>query len=76
MSERTLNIKVIPDSKLNKIIEQSGDFFKIKLTAPAHENKANQALIAFLSQHFKIAKNKIQIVSGSQSREKNIKILS
>jgi len=71
---KVIQVKVIPNSKLNKIVEQKDDFLKIKLTAPAYEGKANKALILFLSREFKIAKNKIKIISGEKSREKTIQI--
>jgi len=75
MSAKILKIRVIPNSKINKIIEAKDDWLKIKLTAPAHEGKANKALMNFLSQEYKIAKNKIQLVSGQKSRDKIVKLL-
>ncbi len=69
---KIFKVRVTPNSSVNKIVEQDNDFLKIKLTAPAHEDKANQALIKFLSLHFKIAKNKIEIISGQKSRDKII----
>jgi uncharacterized protein len=74
MKEKIYSIKVIPNSKINKIVEEKNDFLKIKLTEPAHEGKANKSLINFLSKEFKIAKNKITIISGKKSRDKKIKI--
>lgn len=75
MENKIYTIKVIPNSKINKIIEQTDNFLKIKLTSPAHEGKANQALINFLSKHFKIAKNKIKIISGEKSKEKKVSLI-
>lgn len=74
MTERIYKIKVIPNSKVEKIVSQDGNNLKIKLQAPAHEGKANQALIKFLSQHFKVPKSKICLISGQKSREKVISI--
>jgi len=74
MPEKIYTIKVIPNSKINKIVKKTETFIKIKLTAPAHDGKANKALIKFLSRYFKIAQNKIQIISGLKSREKKIKL--
>jgi len=76
MAEKIYKIKVIPNSKINKIIEQSDNFLKIKLTAPANEGKANQALIRFLSDFFHLAKNKIILLKGEKSRDKTIKIFT
>lgn len=69
-----LKIKVVPNAKATQIVEQAPGFLKIKLQAPAHEGKANQALIKFLSHHFKIPKSNIAIISGTKSREKQINI--
>lgn len=70
--QKIYSIKVLPNSKINKIVEERADFLKIKLIAPAHEGMANKALIKFLSSYFKIAKNKIKIISGEKSREKKV----
>jgi uncharacterized protein (TIGR00251 family) len=75
MEGKILRVKVIPNSKSNKIVEQKNNFLKIKLTAPAHEGKANKALISFLSQTLKIPKNKIQIISGEKAREKKVLLI-
>jgi len=68
-----LNIKVIPNAKQNKIVEEPGRL-KVYLTAPAVEGKANEALMEFLADHFKTKKNKISIIRGMKSREKVIEI--
>jgi len=74
MPKKIYKIKVIPNSKINKIIGESEDYLKIKLTAPAMENKANKALLIFLSNYFQIPKNKIRIISGEKNRLKKIQI--
>jgi hypothetical protein len=68
-----LNIKVIPYAKQNKLVEEPGRL-KVHLTTPAVEGKANEALIEFLAEHYKIKKNKISIIRGMKSREKVIEI--
>jgi len=68
-----LSIRVVPNAKQNKIIEE-GDKFKVYLTAPAVEGKANKALIQFLAEHFKTKRNKVSIIRGEKSREKIVEI--
>jgi hypothetical protein len=67
------NIRVIPNAKQNKIVEEPGRL-KVYLTASAVEGKANEALMEFLADHFKTKKNKISIIRGVKSREKVIEI--
>lgn len=47
---------------------------KIKLTAPAIENRANEALINFLSEKLDLPKKAIVIIHGLHSRNKVIGI--
>jgi hypothetical protein len=68
-----MNIKVIPNAKQNKLVEEPGRF-KVYLTAPAVEGKANQALIEFLAGHFNVKKSRISIVRGGKSREKVVEV--
>lgn len=67
-------IKIIPSSSKNEIVEQNGDFLKIKIKAPAEKGKANRELIKFLAKEFKIKKNQIEIVKGEKSKQKIIRI--
>lgn len=47
---------------------------KVYLNAPAVDGKANKALIAFLSEHYQVRKNQIEIIKGLKSRDKTINI--
>ncbi|MDD3375377.1 MAG: DUF167 domain-containing protein [Candidatus Omnitrophica bacterium] len=68
-----IDIKVIAGAKKN-FIKQEDDIFKVYLSAPAVDGKANKALVAFLAKHFKISKGKIEIIKGLKSRNKTIMI--
>lgn len=65
-----LTIKVIPKAKKNEI---KGE--KVYLKAPPVEGKANEALIAFLAEHFGVKKKQITIIKGEKSRNKVIGIV-
>ena len=64
-------IKIVPNSSQNDIILED-EFIKIKVTAQPIENKANKALVEFLSKKFKIPKTSVKIIKGEASREKTI----
>jgi len=66
-----VNIKIVPNSSKNDIIIED-EFIKVKITAQPIENKANKALIEFLSKELKIPKTNIEIVKGETSKEKTI----
>lgn len=68
--------KVIPNSKKNYIVEINNEFIKIKLTALPLENKANCALVKYLSKLFNMSKSSFQILVGEKNRFKSIKVLN
>ena len=67
-------IKVIPNAKHNAVSQEAGGF-KVHLTAPATDGKANKALIELLARHCNVKKRQILITKGLQSRYKTIRIM-
>ena len=68
-----INVKTIPGAKKNFFKEENG-IYKIYLTAPAVEGKANVALIEYLADHFNVKKSQIEIIKGLKSRNKTVNI--
>ena len=68
-----VRLKIVPNSSRNEIIWEN-DALKVKITAQPIENKANKALIEFLSKTLKIAKSNIQIIKGELNKEKTLLI--
>ena len=66
-----IKVKIIPSSSRNDIIIED-EFIKVKVTAQPIENKANKALIEFLSKKFKVPKTYIEIIKGDTSKEKTL----
>lgn len=70
-----LSLHVVPGAKHQKITGLWGDTaIKIAISAPPVDDKANRALIEFLSFCFKIPKRNIVLLSGQTGRDKRIKI--
>lgn len=66
-----VQFKISPNSSKNEIVK-TDDGIKIKITAQPVDNKANKALVEFLSKEFKIPKTSIEIVKGATNKEKTI----
>ena len=66
-----IKLKISPNASKNEIIK-TDEIVKVKVTAQPIENKANKALIEFLSKNFKVPKSSIEIVKGETSKEKTI----
>ena len=69
-----IKVKVLPRSSKNQIIGREGDLFKVKLTSPPVEGKANKALIELVAKKLGIAKGRIEIISGKSARLKTLRI--
>ncbi|MFH1288255.1 MAG: DUF167 domain-containing protein [bacterium] len=72
---KKLNIKVIPNARKNSISEDNG-IFKVRVTAPAVDGKANKAIIEVLSEFYGVKKRDVRIIHGEKSRGKIVEITS
>lgn len=71
-----LTLHVVPNAPRSEVIGRHGDALKIKLHAPAVDNKANAELVRFLCERLDLPKIAIKIVRGEKSREKVISFTS
>ena len=70
-----LNVRLIPRARQNKVDCWLDDHtVKIRLTAPPVDNKANSALVEFLSDAIHSPKSAIAIKHGLTSRNKAVEI--
>jgi len=73
-AETVIKVKVLPRSSRTEIAGRENDVYRVKLTAPPVEGRANKALIAFLAEKLGVPKRDIEIVSGKTGRLKTIRI--
>ena len=67
-------VKVVPKSSRNKIEKISDEEYKVWVTAPPVDGKANDMLIQVLSKHFDVSKSSLSIIGGKTARVKIIDI--
>lgn len=67
--------RVQPRASRDEVSGLHGGALKIRLQAPAVENRANEALVALLAQLLKRPKSAVRILGGERSRTKRIAIL-
>lgn len=70
-----IKIKVTPRSSRNEILGMEGDAYRVKLTSPPVDGKANEALRGFLSKKLGISKSLVGIVSGERARVKLVEVV-
>jgi uncharacterized protein (TIGR00251 family) len=68
-----LYLKIKPNQRFDRIEAVDGEWV-VRVKAPAIDGKANEHLIEFLSDVFKLSKSKIRLKKGSTSRIKCLDI--
>jgi uncharacterized protein len=68
------SVRVQPRASQDEVVGEMGGALKVRLQAPAVENRANEALIELLAQLLKTPKSAVRILSGDRSRTKRIEI--
>jgi uncharacterized protein (TIGR00251 family) len=63
-------VHVQPGAKRSGVAGLHGDRLKIRIAAPARDGRANDALVAFVAETLGIAKGRVGVAKGAQSREK------
>ena len=69
-----VNIKAVPNSSKNELCGVLDGALKVKIKAPAVENKANVELVKYFSKLLKIPKSAIELASGNTSKIKSLYI--
>ena len=68
------NVRVQPRASKDEIAGTMEGALKIRLRAPAVENRANEALIEFLADLLKTSKSAVRIQGGEHARTKRVEI--
>jgi uncharacterized protein (TIGR00251 family) len=70
----TFAVRVQPRASKNEIVGVMEGALKIRLQAPAAEDRANHALCEFLAELLKRPKSAVRILSGERSRLKRVEV--
>jgi hypothetical protein len=69
-----LELHVQPGASRTEFAGKHGERLKLRLAAPAHEGKANAALIEFLADYYGVPRRNVRITAGLKSRQKRVVI--
>ena len=69
-----LSVRVQPRASKDEIAGIHDGALKVRLRAPALEDRANEALCEFLAELLKTPKSAVRIFSGHRSRNKRVEI--
>lgn len=69
-----LTLHVQPGAKQTSIAGLHGDALKIRLAAPPIEGRANEALLRFIADFFRVTLREVELKQGVQSRHKRVEV--
>jgi uncharacterized protein len=70
----SISVHAQPGAKRTEVAGLHGHALKIRIAAPALEDRANEALIEFVAQRLGVAKRDVTVASGEKIREKRLEI--
>ena len=68
-------IRVKPNSSMQKIEEFGDHRYLVYLESPAEKNEANIELINLMAKHLGVPASKLKIVSGLANRDKTLEVV-
>lgn len=72
MDAATLNLRVSPGARRAGVAGRHGDAWKVRVSAPPEDGRANDAVVALLAEVLHIARTDVELVSGHSSRDKKV----
>ena len=71
-----LNLKIQPRASKDEFSGPLAGAYKVRLTAPPLDGRANNHLKAFLAKAFHVAKSEVAIETGEKGRQKRVRIIN
>lgn len=69
-----VRVRVRAGARREQLLQTDDGWIVARVTAPAHEGRANKALRRLVAKQLRIAPSKVAIVHGARSREKLIRV--
>ncbi|HEY6835721.1 MAG TPA: DUF167 domain-containing protein [Gaiellaceae bacterium] len=75
MGETTrVRLRVSPGSRKTELAGRHGDGWKVRVSAPPEDGRANDAVLALLAERVGLPRRSLAIVSGRTSRDKVVEM--
>lgn len=71
----TFDVRVVPNARRTELVGTIGDALRIRISAPAVDDKANEHLRRFVGELFGVRRSAVRIVRGRRSRTKTLQIV-
>jgi hypothetical protein len=72
----SIEVRVQPKASKNEVLGYRGDTLRLRVKSPPEGGKANEAVIALLSEALGVGKSQVRIVRGHTLRDKVVVVAS
>jgi uncharacterized protein len=62
----------VPGAACSEIVGQTGDYLRVRLSAPPVEGRANKELLRFLAERLEVRQADVRIAAGASGRRKRV----
>jgi uncharacterized protein (TIGR00251 family) len=69
-----LAVRVQPRASRNEVVGRQGEAWKVRLTAPPVDGRANEALCDFLAERLGVKRASVTVVQGFTGRNKIVEV--
>jgi uncharacterized protein len=69
-----VRVRVRAGARREQLLQTDDGWIVARVTAPAHQGRANKALCRLVAKQLRIAPSKVAIVRGAHSREKLLRV--
>jgi uncharacterized protein (TIGR00251 family) len=69
-----LRLRVAPGARKSAVVGRHGDGWKVRVAAAPERGRANDELVALLSDTLAVARSDVQVVSGRSGRDKIVEL--
>jgi len=70
----TVHVRVQPRAKRNSVEPAAGGGFKVYVTAPPEDGRANDAVVETIAEWLGVKRRQVEILRGATSRQKVVRI--
>jgi uncharacterized protein (TIGR00251 family) len=69
-----VRLRVSPGARRSEIAGRYGEGWKVRVSAPAEDGRANDAVLALLAERLQLPRRSLTIVSGHSARDKVVEM--
>lgn len=69
-----LRLRVAPGASRAGVVGRHGDAWKVRVTAPPEDGRANEAVVRLLAEALSVPRTSVSLVSGHGGRDKIVEL--